>query len=61
MISALIEKIGTLFDNLAIPGEIMEVFRTFTEIWDAIPLALRVTLIGCFSVACTLAVIKMLF
>ncbi len=61
MLSALIEKIGTLFDNLAIPGEIMEVFQTITEIWDAVPLAVRVTLIGCFSVACVLAILKMLF
>lgn len=61
MISSLIEKIGTLFDNLAIPGEIMDVFDTIAQIWDAIPLALRVTFIGLFSVACTLAAIKMLF
>lgn len=61
MLSSLIEKIGTLFDNLAIPGEIVKVFETITEIWEAIPFAVRVTFIGCFSVACVFAILKMLF
>lgn len=61
MISSLISKIGTLFDNLAIPGEIADVFQAFSDIWDAIPLAVRVTMISLFSIACVLAMLKMLF
>lgn len=61
MISNLIDRIGTLFDNLAIPGEIVDVFEMMTEIWEAIPFSIRYALIGCFSVACMFAILKMLF
>lgn len=56
----ILEKLGQFFDNLAIPGEIIEVFEGFTGIWEAIPIALRYTLMMMFSVACLLAVLKML-
>lgn len=61
MISNIIDKIGTFFDNLAIPGEIVDVFDMFSDLWGAIPYAVRVALVGCFSFACVLAAIKMLF
>ena len=61
MIGNLIDRIGTLFDNLAIPGEIVDVFEMMTEIWESIPFSVRYVLIGCFSVACIFAVLKMLF
>lgn len=61
MISNLIDRIGTLFDNLAIPGEIVDVFEMMTEIWEAIPFSVRYALMGCFSAACVLAILKMLF
>lgn len=61
MIQSVIDKIGLLFDNLAIPFEMMEVYKSVTAIWDAFPLALKATLIGIFGVATFLCVLKMLF
>ena len=51
MIQSVIDKIGLLFDNLAIPFEMMEVYKSVTAVWDAFPLALKATLIGIFGVA----------
>jgi len=56
-----LEKLGNFFDNLAIPGELLEVFEAFADIWDAIPLVLRYVLMGMFSTACLFAILKMLF
>lgn len=61
MIQNLIDRIGTLFDNLAIPGEILDVFEMMTVIWESIPFSVRCILIGCFTVACVFAMLKMLF
>lgn len=61
MISNIIDKIGLLWDNLSIPGEIVDVFEMFGDLWDVIPYAVRVALGACFSFACVLAAIKMLF
>lgn len=60
-LGTLLDRIGNVFDNLAIPGEIVDVFSMFSELWAAIPYAVRVALIGCFTFACVLAAIKMLF
>lgn len=57
----ILEKLGNFFSSLAIPGELAKVFEGFVGIWEAIPLVLRSTLIGMFSVACLFAVLKMLF
>jgi len=61
LISSIVDKIGTFFDNLSIPGEIVKVFDMFADLWEVIPYAVRVALIGCFTFACVLAAIKMLF
>lgn len=61
MIGNLIDRIGTLFDNLAIPGEIVDVFEMMSTFWESIPLSVRYALLGCFSIACTFAILKMLF
>lgn len=61
MINNIIDKIGLLFDNLSIPGEIVKVFDMFGDLWEAIPYSVRVALVGCFTVACVLAAVKMLF
>lgn len=49
------------WDNLSLPVEITGVYTMFLGIWNAIPYAVRVVFVGCFSFACVLAAIKMLF
>lgn len=61
MMNSLLEKLGELFDNLAIPFEMIEVYNAVTSIWEAFPLVVRFSLIGCFAIACFFAVLKMLF
>lgn len=61
MIDAIIAKISLFFDNLAIPFEMIEVYKSVTAIWDALPLALKAALIGIFGVSTFLCVVKMLF
>lgn len=61
MIDSLLQKLGELFDNLAIPFEMVEVYTAVTSIWEAFPLAVRFSLIGCFAIACLFAILKMLF
>ena len=53
--------LGQFFDYLSIPTEIMKVFDGFADVWGAIPVVVRYTLISMFSIACLLAVVKMLF
>lgn len=61
MLDSLLAKIGEFFSNLAIPFEIVDVFRAVTAVWSALPFVLQVALVACFSVACLLAILKMLF
>ena len=61
MIDSLLAKLGELFQNLSIPFELIDVYTAVTSIWEAFPLVSRFCLIGCFSVACFFAVLKMLF
>lgn len=58
---SILDKLGQFFDNLSIPTEVMKVFEGFADVWGAIPITLRYVLISMFSIACLLAVIKMLF
>ena len=57
----IMDKLGQFFDNLAIPGELLEVFEAFASIWESVPLVLRYVLMGMFSTACLFAILKMLF
>lgn len=61
LIDKFIERLGLLGDNLAVPGDIVEVFKFFPQLWEAIPFLLRSALLACFVVACLLAIAKMLF
>lgn len=61
MIQNVLDKIGLFFDNLAIPFEMVEVFKSVTAVWDALPLAVRGTLTGIFALATFFCVVKMLF
>lgn len=61
MFEGLLDKLGQLFNNTAIPFEILEVFNGFIGIWEAIPVVVRFTFVFCFGIACTFAILKMLF
>ena len=50
-----------MLDNLALPFEIAKVFDSIKDIFNALPLAMKLAIIACFSVACLFAIIKMLF
>lgn len=50
-----------IIGNLSLPFEIMKVFDSIKDIFNALPLAVKFAIIACFSVACLFAVIKMLF
>lgn len=49
-----------LWANLTVPFEIATVFNAMRDIFDAFPLVVKFTLIGCFSLACVFAVLRML-
>lgn len=61
MLSSLLERFGMFWDNLSLPTEIVASFTLFQEIWLAIPYAVRVAFTACFTFACVLAAVKMLF
>lgn len=61
MIDSVLDSIGTLFDNLSIPFEMVEVYKSVTSIWDAFPLALKAVLIGMFMLSTFYCVLRMLF
>ncbi len=50
-----------LFANLATPFEIAKVFNAMKDIFDALPLVVKFAIIGCFSLSCLFAIIRMLF
>lgn len=52
---------GNIIDNIAIPFEMMEVYKSVTAVWDAFPLALKSALIGIWGVVIFLTIMKMLF
>lgn len=61
LIDNLIDRIGLFGDNLTVPFDVVEVFRFFPQLWEAIPFVVRSALLACFVVACLLAIAKMLF
>lgn len=54
-------KLGYFFDDLSIPFEVSKVFEGFADIWGAVPVVVRYTIIFGFSIACVFAILKMLF
>jgi len=46
--------------NITVPFEIAEVFDAVRAIFDAFPMVVKFTLIGCFSLACLFAILRML-
>ena len=61
MISQIIDKIAGIFTNFGFPGELKDALQLISELFFAIPANVRLVMIGLFSVACTLAILKMLF
>lgn len=63
LIDSLLSKLGQIFPNssFAIPFEMVTVYNAVTDIWDAFPVALRMSLIGVFGVAVFFCILKMLF
>lgn len=51
----------SLFANLTVPLEIAAVFRAMRGIFDALPLVCKFALVGCSSLACVFAILRMLF
>lgn len=49
-----------LFSNLAVPFEIDRVFSAVKDVFDALPLVVKFAIIGCFSLSCLFAIIRML-
>ncbi len=49
-----------LWANITVPFEISKVFDAMKGIFDALPLVVKFTLIGCFSLACLFAILRML-
>lgn len=49
-----------LWATITIPADIGKVFEAMRDIFDAFPLVLKFTLIGCFSLACLFAILRML-
>lgn len=52
---------GDFIDNISIPFEMTEVYKSVTAVWDAFPLALRASLIGIWGVLIFITITKMLF
>lgn len=51
----------SLWANLSVPFEIDAVFTAMKDIFDALPLVCKFAIIGCFSLACLFAIMRMLF
>jgi len=49
-----------LWASITVPFEIAKVFDAMKAIFDAFPLVVKFTLIGCFSLACLFAILRML-
>lgn len=58
---SLLDKLGQFFTILGASGEVHDVFQAFIDIWNAIPEVLRFVIVMCFTLACTIAILKMLF
>ena len=50
-----------IIDTLAIPFEIVDVYKAVTACWEILPGVIKLTMTGCFGVACMFAILKMLF
>ena len=51
---------GTVIDTIALPFEVGHVFDAIGGIYGALPLAMRLTILGCFGVLSVFIILKML-
>lgn len=56
-----LDSLGNYFGAIAVPHEVTKVFNGFLEVWGAIPAVIRYVFILAFTLACVIAVLKMLF
>lgn len=49
-----------MFDAFGVPFDMAKVFDATKDIFDAFPLTIRIMFVGCFSIACLFAIIRML-
>lgn len=63
LIDSLLSKLGQVLPNssFTIPFEMVTVYNAVTDVWEAFPLALRMSLIGVFGVAVFFCILRMLF
>ena len=59
----LTSKFGQLLPNgnLAIPFELVTVYNAVTDVWEALPLAVRMSFIGVFGMVTLFVILRMLF
>ena len=52
--------LGSLWGTITLPFEVMTVFSTFKDIWNALPLVFRLVFTACLCVASLFSVLRML-
>ncbi len=52
--------LGYLWGNIKLPFEVMTVFSTFKDIWNALPLMIRLVFMGGLVILCLFSVLRML-
>ena len=49
-----------IWGNIKLPFEVMTVFSTFKDIWNALPLMIRLVFMGGLVILCLFSVLRML-
>ena len=52
--------LGYLWGNIKLPFEVMTVFSTFKDIWNALHLMIRLVFMGGLVILCLFSVLRML-
>lgn len=56
-----LDKFFIMFPDFFIPDDMLDVFSCIVSIWDAFPPLIRFAFTGCFLLACSFAILKMVF
>lgn len=56
-----LDQFVTMFPDFFIPSDMLSVFAYIASIWDALPPLVRFAFTGCFMLACSFAILKMVF
>lgn len=54
------QALGSLWGTVTLPFDVMSVFSSFKDIWNALPLIVRLVFMGCLVVSCLFSVLRML-